>query len=137
MSRRPKLDYLFLIPQELQEIHEAMQQYANWAREKMVYRTCFSLEGRYRAPRWEGDPIPGVQMPTPEAMKIHRAIIKLPITHRSVLFCQYQADDHNFAYKHCLRHGIKRAEIFHKFQIEGLNMLKNSFRNILTLTKNP
>ena len=128
MSRRPKLDYLFLIPPDLLEIHETMQQYAGWAREKMIYRTCFSLEGRYRAPRWEGDPVPRVQMPTPDAMKVHRSILRLSITHRAVLFAQYRADDHGAAYKHCVRQGVRRADVFHRFQIEGLRMLKNSLR---------
>ena len=135
MSKRPKLDFLPLIPPELLETHRLMERYADWARAKFVYRTCYSLEGRYRAPKWEGEPVPGVMMPSPEAWRIHKAIVGLPITHRAVLFAQYRADDHGTAQRHCIRHGIRRPQDFHRVQVEGLLMIKNRLQR-LTLSQN-
>lgn len=78
------------IPPRLKDADEALHLYGRWAMDRERRRHCASAEGRYRIPPGEVDREPReVILPAPDAMAIHRALLRVPDKERIVLHILY------------------------------------------------
>ncbi len=132
MSRRVATDET--IPVELKEVDELMHRYGQWARRRFRINSCGSMERRYKAPDWENAPVPVVLMAGWRAFEVQKIVQALPLDHRMVLWAQYDADDDEFAQRHCHRKGIRSRAQWMRWQIEGLRMLSNRLRGMRLAT---
>ena len=127
MTRQPHVDQK--IPVELKEADEAMHHYGQWAKARFKIGACGSIERKYRSPQHWDPPEPAVVLIAGwRAFELQQIVQTLPLTHRMVLWAQYDADDHGFAQRYCTRHGIRSRAQWFKFQVDGLRMLVNRLR---------
>ena len=78
------------IPPRLQRADEVLHAYGRWAMDRFRKQRCASAEGMYRIPPGDADREPReILLPTPEAMEVHRALIRVPDLQRTVLHILY------------------------------------------------
>ena len=78
------------ITDDLADADELLTKYGRWAMNRYRKQHCASAEGRYRIPPNEDDRQPReVLLPTPDAMRVQRALSRVPDLERIVLAILY------------------------------------------------
>ena len=78
------------IPAALSDADEALMRYGRWAKDRFKPQRCASAEGAYRSPANDDDRQPReIVMSAPEAMAVHRALLRVPDRERIVLQVLY------------------------------------------------
>lgn len=115
------------IPDRLREADEALHRYGRWAMDRFKPQRCASAEGHYKIPPGEADRSPReLILPAPDAMAIHRALIRVPDKERIILHVIYvpkrQPPDMQLR---LLRIPPQLSQIRH---MDGLRMFNNLWR---------
>jgi hypothetical protein len=88
-------DLYSVIPAWLSFADEALAKYGRWAMDRNRIHTCGSAEGRYVPELQRGEALEFRRearesiIPTPDALKIHRALLAVPELQRKVLHILY------------------------------------------------
>lgn len=85
-----KLNLSADIPPSLQRADELLTLYGRWAMDRYRPQRCGSAEGRFKTPANDDDRQPREKlMPTPDALAVHRALLRVPDRERVVLHVLY------------------------------------------------
>ena len=92
---RKLLNYTAELPQELRQADQMLTAYGRWAKDRQEVHRCGSAEGRYIPPPDETvdddarrEPRETL-MPTPDALQVHRALIRVAEVEREILQILY------------------------------------------------
>jgi hypothetical protein len=92
---RKLLNYTAELPQELRQADQMLTAYGRWAKDRQKVHRCGSAEGRFRPPPDETvdddarrEPRETL-MPTPDALQVHRALIRVEEVEREILQILY------------------------------------------------
>lgn len=92
---RKLLNYTADLPLELRQADELLTAYGRWAKDRQKVQRCGSAEGRFRAPPDESVEEDARRvareaiLSTPEALKIARALVRVPEQERIILQTLY------------------------------------------------
>ncbi len=94
------------LPAELLEADDILRRYGRWARPHMIYETCGSAEGNYKAPPNDEDRLPSPPvLPPRENERARKALIGLPTMTRLIIQWLYV---HPGSAQHYMRkHGLQ------------------------------
>ncbi|MFZ1181656.1 MAG: hypothetical protein WAN92_09200 [Herbaspirillum sp.] len=78
------------IPQDLKDADELLDKFGRWAQDRHRKQTCASAERLYKRPdNWGDEGKPEPLMPDFRAMDVHRALLRVPLRYRRILFAHY------------------------------------------------
>ena len=92
---RKLLNYTAELPQELRQADQMLTAYGRWAKDRQKVHRCGSAEGRFRPPPDESVEEDSRRMAreailsTPDALKIARALVRVPEQERIILQTLY------------------------------------------------
>lgn len=115
------------VPSSLKQADEVLEAYGRWAMDRYRRRQCGSAEGRFKAPPNDDDRDPReVIMPTPDAMRAHRALQRVADKERIVLHILYVP--HRMKPEVQLRILRIPPRLCQERHLAGLRMFDNLFR---------
>lgn len=115
------------VPPSLAHADEVLVAYGRWAMDRNSRRQCGSAEGRFKAPPNDDDRQPAeVLMPTPDAMRAHRALQRVADKERIVLHILYVP--HRMKPEMQLRLLNIPPRLCRDRHLAGLRMFDNLFR---------
>ena len=101
---------------------ERLRNWAAWARDSVQYKTCQSLEKRYKAPPvWEA-PKPTIEVNLHDAYRVEFCIITLPKKYKEIIVYSFLKSGmrlNNF----CKKIKIKESE-FNTMEAQSIMLLK-------------
>lgn len=65
------------------ETVDRLQNWGAWAKDRIVRRTCFSLEGRYRPEKDDSDRIAEIRVDMRDALKVAKALSRMPVARKA------------------------------------------------------
>lgn len=83
------IDLIYRVMPEHEAINARLENWAHWSKDRMIYRSCASLEGRYTSPQNDDDRQPRLIFDVQDALRMHRAICRMPEKHRKMLHMWY------------------------------------------------
>lgn len=89
MIRESIFEQLRRIPEELQEIHERLENWAAWSRDRIRQGHCRSIEFRYKSSEIWDDAEPRAMWNSLEADALHRHVCEIPEKSRWLLHLHY------------------------------------------------
>lgn len=120
------------LPADLLEADIILRRYGNWARPRMIYETCGSAEGEYKAPPNDDDRLPSQPVMAPRDIdRARAALISLPTITRLVI--QWLYVQPGSAQHHMRKNGLQPRHMRER-HLEGVRMFWASWQHSAPMT---